>query len=240
MEKKKKTSLTPYQVPKLPFLFLWSLPYALGWLSGFLLFQAGIIGDVSTIETAAALTLVLGWPVSVIQQRLLNHHTALNVTGWVRRSMVGWMIGGFLLMAAANFVRPMLSGSETVLVAGQVVAFFVMPALLQWTLLRKQVHNAWLWILGGAVSSAAFALPVASIISANTLAEWVAYVVGGATQGFVVGMVMIWLLTMLRTQAASQANASVNIQRLTMRDHTHNDTNYWFDDEDNNEEAKIL
>lgn len=218
MEKKKKDhAVSPRRLPPVPFLFLWSLPYALGWTSGFLLYQAGVIDDVSTLGTALALVSVLGLPASLVQRRLLQINGDLDLRGWVGMSMLGWIVGSLLLMVAATLMRTVFVTSETAFVAGQVVAFFALPALAQWSLLQSQVRQAWMWILTGAVSSAAFALPIATLTPMVALPEWMAYITAGATQGLVTGSVMLWLLTMRKPDDATQQHAAaVDTVRLTI------------------------
>ncbi len=152
------------------------------------------------IVSQVVLWVVIGTVMGMRQQWVLRRH--IQVDNWVWASLAGWTVGGIL----GGY------GDIDWAVIGTVVG------ITQWFGLRRQVQRAGWWVLasttglvvGGFIGGAVFLAQKSfvfreQIALAETVTDFVAWIVAGAAAGTVNGMITgPWLIWLLRSKRKDQ------------------------------------
>jgi len=220
---KKKKNSRP-RLGMLPFIAIWSAAYALGW--GVPLMLGMIIGTIAPILLVffplvvllVALVAIPGLSISLAQHVLLPTRTGQEIHNWWWVSSLGWLVSGVIF--TLNFSSINFNDSDFLKTGIIVGVIFLPPAVLQMLFLWKYVHRAWIWPLAAFVSGILFVLPTLG----STSVEGVLLLAGsgGLLQGLVMGLVLLWLFSMPKADAANldiiKDEAAIQPQRKLWRD----------------------
>lgn len=189
------------RLSSLPFMSIWLAAHGVGWGIVFAIWE--LWGrPFADWQWFLLVGLVPGMVIAATQRWLLRYAHRVNLKGWLLVSAIGWGLGGLSL----SFIRE--TDSMFIYLSG----LFVLPALLQWLVLRRHLQNAWLWILAAVVSTALFTIP--SISNYDT---WQTILAASGLQGAVTGMSLLWLLGVRKAHKPDEAQTQHRYQRLQER-----------------------
>ncbi|HJS19116.1 MAG TPA: hypothetical protein VJ785_10215 [Anaerolineales bacterium] len=173
----------------------WTLATALGMLLGFL--PSILLVNVLDLQWARVIVpLVAGFLIGLAQWAVLRNYLVESYD-WVLAGGTSWAVGYALGLFLIN------SLSNTGL--GGVIAyalFGVIVAIVQWPLLRREIPNAWVWILANAIGwglgfyfgqmslNLFFNDPAIAPIASTSLVSTVSGLVAGA----ITGLALIWIV----------------------------------------------
>ena len=205
MKKKKHTSIHP-----LRFVFLWALSIGVGWAVFFFAWvhlptRPRFDDLLGNLITDGLYGLAMSLPIALLQARLLSRHLHLPVKHWVKFTifgmLVGWLIATFVsfyIGYANEFSSPYF----------RFLPIFMVPAIMQWLSLRKQLRQAWFWLLANLVSLFIFGTIFESALNFIEAinAPWMGWFFGmvffgvvAGLSGIVLGVTLLWLTQTSRT-----------------------------------------
>lgn len=177
-------------MPASVFVGLWSLAHVTGWLILHIIWQ---IQDFYILPDLLHHLLVALIPAAIIvpaQGWLLRRGLLQPIKHWVIVGIAGWLAGGlaYHLMWQIGW-RAYFYSDNHLYINGVMLALLLPPALFQTAWLLRQTHRpvSLLWVLAGLASVPVFA----SILTQD---DWLLYSLAGATQGFITGTVMLWIM----------------------------------------------
>ena len=136
------------------FLVRWTLATSLGLLAGLVAFVAvgvmagDVIDGLPEFVFGVVLGLLFGTSFGTAQWRVLRHHL-LPAAAWVGATLVGFVVGGATIFGLMNGSEP-----DTTLVTklGHGLVLGASLGLTQWSVLRRRLDGAKLWIAISTVS----------------------------------------------------------------------------------------
>jgi len=137
-----------------PFVILWTLVTAAGWLVGYLLIDVSPLGESS-----------LGLTVGVAQWLVLRPKIP-NAYWWILATAAGWIVGRLIAVVFFPLEYGILAGSAI----GAAMGSF------QWLILRRYVHRAYWWVI---MSILGWLWAITGVLGINLIG-----VVAGVTTGF--------------------------------------------------------
>jgi len=194
------------------FISIWLSAHVLGWWGIFWLFEnINALANLPDLATAVLIGFVPGIVISLMQKYLLRYAFQTKLGGWLRVSLLGWILGGLAMFGVTTFITGPFVG-----VAMFTMNLFVLPAVAQYFILRRHVNAAWLWVLAGLVSALAFAIPVEASQINN---EFLGIILAGSLQGAVTGLTLLWLfvLSARTSQSAKSKNHNTAFQGRRQR-----------------------
>lgn len=195
------------RLTSLPFLLVWMFGHVLSWglVLGF--------GDIRALywlpdlPAYVLIGLLMGGALGLVQKGLARFALGLPLRGWLRVSLVGWVLGWLAYMGLSDVIL----GFWGMPIWLQALPIFVIPGLLQWWILRRHVQRAAWWLAASAVSALTFGAMWDGSTTASGLGV---YIAGAAAQGAVTGLVLLWLVGMTGLVPQPQRDVS----RLTVPD----------------------
>lgn len=195
MMSKTKNDQRP-RLGSIPFLSIWLAAHGVGWGVIFAIWE--IWGQpVPDWQWYLMIGLLPGMIIAATQRWLLRYAHRVDMRGWLVISAVGWSLGGISLSLIRN------TDSMFIYLSG----LFVLPAVLQWLILRRYVNNAWIWVIAAIASTALFTIP-----GDSDYATWQTILAAAGLQGAVTGMSLLWLLG--NRAAQEQPKIEVTQQQL--------------------------
>lgn len=176
----------PTRLSTLSFLTIWLAAHGIGWGSVFAWYVLnGLMIPLPQALWFIVLGFVPGMTIAVMQRWLVQHNFGLVLHGWLPVSAIGWLLGGLSLNVS-------FTGGIDQSIA--LAVLFLLPALLQWLILRRYVRQAWLWMLAGVVSAMVF-----NISSVNQdFATWQGMLSATGLQGAITGLSLLWMMRATR------------------------------------------
>lgn len=154
---------------------------------------------INIISTVAIFTIpgaVIGYMIGDFQRNLVRDLLRWDLTGWIKHSTFGGLIGGIAviigMMVFGGYLPERIQWMLT-------LPIFIMPlSISQWWLLRTSTREAWMWILGNLVGAIVFSglffntqtIPFSLI---EPLGGFLTWVFAAASLGIITGIVMLWL-----------------------------------------------
>jgi hypothetical protein len=198
----------------IPFVLLWTLSYALGWLV--LMGSGMLIGNVypqffnffPQWVYFIPLGLIPGLVSGIIQQQLLRWKFAVQIGYWWLWSTIGALFaaGGFYIALVplgrlfSAFFEYFYQFNEIIGPAILVGGLFTLYSSAQTWLLRHDVKRVGMWSAAAFVSAATFALPIANMGYSNQLWTLLTFGIAGLLQGSVMAFTLVWLFGMTRVE----------------------------------------
>ena len=139
---------------KFAFLVMWLTGHMLAWLP-FIAFVDWLNPRLNDMTGFVAMGLIVGGITSLTQYLLIRWQFRRNLRLWIPLSVIAWLVATLVV------IQPLvnLSGSQ-IDVTLQAMALFTPAAIVQAFLLRKQVQQAWLWLMASVAGTTTFALPI--------------------------------------------------------------------------------
>jgi hypothetical protein len=216
--------ITP-RLKTIPFIGIWLIGHVVAWLG---LYQ---LWDVSTLPILAYPILsgiVLGGALGLMQKFLFSLNYGLQMRGWMRLTMFGW-VSGWLAYTAGTIWIPQFNSLP---LWSLIVPIFSIPALLQWLLLHRHVRGAWLWVMAAVVSAITFAH-----VFNTTWFTLDGFMLSGIAQGSITGLVLLWLFGMTRENQQIKRDVS----RLILDESsTDSDDDDWYDDDNDHNSGYFI
>jgi len=139
--------------------------------------------------------LVSGYTIGDWQTRLIHEHLHWHLPGWGRFSAAGGVLGMGFLLLVGSFLKQWLPEYTYLTMMPLYIAGL---STMQWFILRKTSHEAWLWVLGNIVAGIVFSgllffnqpVPFSPFSRVLTLGLWI---IAAGAQGFITGIVLLWL-----------------------------------------------
>ena len=166
--------------------------------------------SVPFLGLAGIFGLVLGALVSTSQHVAIRMSFGEWFEGWWRVGVMGWTLGMVAVLGTASLTQGM---SDTIANALQAMILVGTPAVLQWTVLRRYVDQAWVWVLASFTGSNLFSFPI------SNLPGLAGAVVAIATYALVTGIIMLWLYLSTAPPVARKINASDDTRLQQASDH---------------------
>jgi hypothetical protein len=198
----------------IPFVLLWTLSYALGWLT--MMGSGMLIGNgypeffnfFPQWVYFIPLGLIPGLLSGIIQQQLLRWKFTVQIRYWWLWSTIGALLaaGGFytiiypLSTLLNSFVYYLSEFNEVLAPAIIIGGLFGLYSMAQTWLLRHDVQRAWMWSVAAFVSAATFVLPLTNMGYGNQLWTLFTFGIAGLLQGSVMGLTLVWLFGMTRVE----------------------------------------
>ncbi|MDQ7027867.1 MAG: hypothetical protein Q9P01_22220 [Anaerolineae bacterium] len=140
--------------------------------------------------------MVVGYTVGDRQENLIAHHLRWSLRGWTRWSIIGGLVGGFLVVAKTLFLDS-LNSHQFFLMANMPI-YVLCLSIAQWQVLRQVAREASLWILGNVVGGIVFSgVLFLNQPDANHSAYiWILLGLWGLAtlaQGAITGIIILWL-----------------------------------------------
>jgi hypothetical protein len=198
----------------IPFVLLWTLSYALGWLT---MMGSGMVLDklyplffnlLPQWVYFIPLGLITGLVSGVIQQQLLRWKFAVQIRHWWLWSAVGALLAAGGLYTAIYPLAGLFGiffdffnqFNEIIGPAIIIGALFALYSAAQAWLLRHDVKRVWMWSAAAFVSAATFALPLANMGYGGRVWTLLTYGTAGVLQGAVMALTLVWLFGMTRVE----------------------------------------
>lgn len=179
------------------------------WLIGHMLAFGAFIPIVewanSVFEETGFLTvlaLVVGGISSLTQYLLIRRQFGRNLKWWIPLSMIGWLIATLIIFP---LVENLSSSRFDITI--QALVLFLPAALIQTFLLRKQVQQAWLWLLASVAGTTTFALPIAFAYGE----DWT-ILAGYGLYASATALTLLWLFGMSGVQIKQEAKDGTHNQ----------------------------
>jgi hypothetical protein len=179
-----------------PALWLgWTLATAAGMLLGFVPF-AWLAPELDLLLMRLLLPLVAGFLVGLLQWLVLRPYLT-HAVDWVLNGGAGWALGFALGLLVIELLGHNLLGA----LPGYVL-FGLIVAALQWPVLRREIPNAWAWVLasiagwalGAYLSQAVLTALAAGGEVSQLLSSTVTAAVTGLTAGAITGLALVWIV----------------------------------------------
>jgi hypothetical protein len=224
MSEKKKNQTS--QIGTVPFVLLWTLSYALGWLT---LMGGGMLIDklyppffnlFPEWVYFVPLGLIPGLISGVIQQQLLRWKFAVQIKRWWLWSTSGAILaaGGFYIVLEPLarlfnvFFNYFNQFNEIIGPALIIGSLFALYSSAQSWLLRHDVKRVWMWSAAAFVSAATFVLPLQNMGGlGNQLRTLITFGGAGLLQGAVMGLTLVWLFGMTKTEPLKRGMESTKL-----------------------------
>jgi hypothetical protein len=146
------------------------------------------------------LGLVNGIIIAVIQKAALYLHFGRFFKGWMRATILGWVLGGIGLISINwNINLP----SQWILMF-QAIVMTMPPMLAQALILQRSIRQAWLWPFLAIVGAIVFAGTM-WLFSFNNTSVYSAFAVNAA----VTGLTLLWLYGTQANELKFKNDASV-------------------------------
>lgn len=155
MSEKEKLKKGQPKRNKFVFLVLWLFGHVLAWIP-FITTAEWLDSNFNDIVLFAVMGLTVGGITSLTQYFLIRYQFGRNLKWWIPLSVVAWLFATLILIQAV-----INRGDSQFDIIMQALALFTPTALVQTFLLRKQVQQAWLWLLASVTGTTIFALPIA-------------------------------------------------------------------------------
>lgn len=170
---------------KFAFIIMWLMGHmlAFGAFIPIVAWANAIFDDTGFVTILA---LVVGGITSLTQYLLIRWQFGRNIKWWIPLSIIAWLISAFTIFQVVEN----LSSSQFDITL-QALALFTPPALVQTFLLRKQVQQAWLWLLASVAGTTTFALPIAFAYGE----DWT-ILVGYGLYASATALTLLWLFGM--------------------------------------------
>ena len=201
----------------LPFMVIWLTGHILSWAGVYFVWETVLLPDLAYVLFSG---IILGGALGLTQKLLLRYKYGLPLHGWMRLTIVGWVLGWLGYFVGSEWIRNFYNFPLWL----TIIPMFGIPALLQWGLLRRQIRQAWLWVVAAVVSTMTF-----SMVFNNSSYNLNAHVLSATAQGAVTGLTLLWLFGMSGFIPAQQQHRDVS--RLTT-DTCDSDGDDWYDDDD--------
>ena len=176
--------LTQSQQIGFSYWFQWIMLNAVGWALGMTIRQF-LFGFGGWAVNLLVVGSVIGAAVGIAQLFSLTQ-PGYRAGWWVLASIIGWALGwgigwgtGWSIFGGLGF----MGAFGTVGALGGAAS-----GVIQWVILRQQVHQAGWWILGGAAGWAA------GLAIGVTVGGAFGWAIAGAVSGIITGLVLVWLL----------------------------------------------
>lgn len=180
--------LSQRRLGSLPFMLVWTGGHILTWLAVYALSTTSFFYALPDFADIIVIGGLLGAGIALAQKLLIRYTFALPMRGWMRVSIVGSILGWAGLLGLSQTIP----GFYLYPIWVQLLPAFLVPALLQWALLRRNTRQAWLWIATAAVS----ALTFGALYSGSYNPGYAAFALGASAQGAVTGLSLLWLFGM--------------------------------------------
>lgn len=200
MEKKKKLDVP--RLTTLPFMLIWVGAHVLVWIILFGFTKMDFLWGWPDIIMLTLFGLIIGLGLSLMQKTLIAYTFHAPLRWWLRVTVGGWIAGWFVFWV-------MIEGMEYVFdysLGLGLMPLFVIPAALQWWILRRHARDAWLWVIAGAASALAFG----AVYGDMTNDSYFQFAIGGAAQGAVTGLSLLWLYAQTRAGKVKSEFMQVN------------------------------
>ncbi len=173
----------------------WTVATAAAMLLGFVPFTL-VIADMSVFLARLLVPLWAGFLVGLFQWLALRPYLTRAVD-WVLSGGASWALGFALGLAVMEFLRANPLG----VVLGYLL-FGLIIAVLQWPTLRREIPNAWAWVIASIAGWAAGAWLSQIILAAVSGGEPVSPIVSsavtagvtGVVAGAITGLALVWIV----------------------------------------------
>jgi len=192
MEKKKKLSAP--RLSSLPFMLIWIGGHVLTWLVLYGISEMRFFWDWPEFVMLVLFGLILGVGLSLMQKGLIRFTFHVPLRWWLRATVGGWILGWIAFYYYFEWLERYLNFDGNLSL--MLLPLFVIPALMQWLVLRRNARDGWLWIVAGAVSAMAFG----ALYGDLNRNEMLQFALGAAAQGAVTGLSLLWLFGQTRTE----------------------------------------
>ncbi|MEL6307387.1 MAG: hypothetical protein AAFQ52_04540 [Chloroflexota bacterium] len=155
-----------------------------------------IVNGISTIGLLTLPGMTVGYMVGDVQWRLMGDHLNWRQKGWVRMSIIGGLLGEWLMVAGTLLLANSLPERTQLMI---MLPLFIVPlSIAQWWILRRTTRDAWLWILanvsGAMVFSGVFFMnPMFPFVSIEPLSSLLLWLLAASSLGIITGIVLLWL-----------------------------------------------
>jgi hypothetical protein len=193
MEKHKKLSAP--RLKSIPFLLLWMGGHILVWSLLYWMFETDITRDLPEAVWTVVCGVVMGLGLAFMQKFLIQYTYYAPLNGWLCVTIAGWIVGWVIFYFSIEFIEDYISSYNNNL-SIMLLPLFVIPAVMQWFIMRHNARQAWLWIVVGAASAMAFGALYGEINNN----EYMQFLLGAAAQGAVTGLSLLWLYGQARAE----------------------------------------
>ncbi len=188
---------------KFAFIIMWLIGHVLAWIP-FIILVEWLNSNVNDMLFFAVMGLTVGGITSLSQYLLIRWQFGRNLRWWIPLSIIAWL---FAALVAIQTVID--TGNSQLEITLQALALFTPAAIVQAFLLRKQVQQAWLWLLASVAGTTTFALPIMFDYGEN----WT-ILAGYGLYASATALTLLWLFGMSGMQMKQEAKDKIH-HRLT-------------------------
>lgn len=173
----------------------WTLATVIGMLAGFLL-SIPLVNLLDLQWARVIVPLLAGFLIGLCQWAALRNYL-VNATDWILAGGTSWAVGYALGLFLINTLADTALGG----IVGYVL-FGIIVAVVQWTVLRLEIPNVWIWILANVVGwTLGFYLSQASLdlffndpAIAPAASTSVISAISGLVAGAITGLALVWIV----------------------------------------------
>lgn len=200
MAEKRKS--IPKPLGSIPFMLLWMLAHVAGWWLVYIASETLFDYNVGEGTIAFVFGIIMTVCIPITQKWLIRRKLGIDLNHWLWVSGLGWIFGMVSIITLPEILDEFVGGDPIWM---YVLGAFTIPAFAQWFVLRRELRNAWVWILAGAVSAFAFSAILELDAPANDFTIF--WIFGAAVQGAVTGLSLL-LLFFQRDAGRKKAQSS--------------------------------
>ena len=198
---------------KFAFIILWLLGHVLAWIP-FITVVDWLDSSFNDTIFFAFMGLTVGGITSLTQYLLIRRHFGRNLRWWMPLSIIAWLFAVLVVFQTVAY-----SGNSQFEITLQALALFTPAAIVQAFLLRKQIQQAWLWLLASIAGTTTFVLPIMFDFGEN----WT-ILAGYGLYASATALTLLWLFGMSGVQIKQEAKDKTH-HRLVDSDSTYEDSN---------------
>lgn len=173
----------------------WTLATVVGMLLGFLL-SIPIVNLLNLQWARVVVPLLAGFLIGLCQWAALRGYL-VDATDWILAGGTGWAVGYALGLFLINTFSDTILGG----LLGYVL-FGIIVGIVQWPLLRREIPNAWSWILSNVIgwtlgfylSQLSLNLFFNDLAIAPVASTSVVSAITGLVAGAVTGLALVWIV----------------------------------------------
>lgn len=173
----------------------WTLATVIGMLAGFLL-SIPLVNLLDLQWARVIVPLLAGFLIGLCQWAALRNYL-VNATDWILAGGTSWAVGYALGLFLINTLADTALGGFV-----GYVLFGIIVAVVQWTVLRLEIPNVWIWILANVVGwTLGFYLSQASLdlffndpAIAPAASTSVISAISGLVAGAITGLALVWIV----------------------------------------------